>query len=209
MKSSNVGGSLVLAGLVAAMIAAPLSAAEEITQCDVLVSHPLDPDRITDGVSSVNVLHEEGIAACLAAVTRDPENPRLNFQLGRVYFYDGQTEKALSHLEQAADAGYRQAQFVLGYVLDSGLGGADKEPCRTEDLWLRAARSGRLAALVSYPHHVMRGGFNNCRVQTGDAEMMTFLEQAKARELDYYQTVLVDDLVEDLSARMAAIGEDE
>jgi hypothetical protein len=49
----------------------------------------------------------------------------------------------------------------------------------------------------------MRGRFSNCTVQVGDAEMMVFLEQAKARKLDYYQTVLVNDLIEDLSARMA------
>ena len=203
MNNPNVLGSFLLTGLVVSITPAPLSAEEEITRCDVLASHPLDPDRITDGVSSSNVFREEAIAACRAAVTRDPENPRLNYQLGRVYFYDGQVEKALPHLEQAAGAGYRQAQFVLGYLLDSGLGGVEKNICQTEDLWARAARSGRLAALVSYPHHVMRGRFSNCTVQVGDAEMMAFLEQAKARKLDYYQTVLVNDLIEDLGARMA------
>jgi len=192
-----------MAGLVALTIAAPLRADEEISRCDVLTSHPLDPDRITDGVSTSKVLIEEGIAACITAVNKDPENPRLNYQLGRVYFYDDQVDKAMPHLEQAATGGYRQAEFVLGYVLDTGLGGMEQDTCRTEELWSRAARSGRLAALVSYPHHVMRGRFSDCTVRIGDAEMMEFLEQARARKLDYYQTVLVDDLIEDLNARMA------
>ena len=193
----------MVAGLVALTIATPLRADEEISRCDVLTSHPLDPDRITDGVSTSKVLIEEGIAACITAVNKDPENPRLNYQLGRVYFYDDQVDKAMPHLEQAATGGYRQAEFVLGYVLDTGLGGMEQDTCRTEELWSRAARSGRLAALVSYPHHVMRGRFSTCTVRISDAEMMEFLEQAKARKLDYYQTVLVDDLIEDLNARMA------
>ena len=177
--------------------------ADEITQCDVLVSHPLDPDKVTTGVSSSKVDHPAGIAACTAAVAADPDSARAHYQLGRVYFYDGQADKAMPHLEIAAAAGYRQAMFVLGYILDSGLGGGETDTCRTEDLWARAARAGRLAAQVSYPHHVLRGRFSGCNVQVDNVEMMQFLEQARARKLDYYQGVLVADLVEDLTARMA------
>jgi hypothetical protein len=183
------------------VVAAP-GAAEEITRCDELVSHPLDPDRVTTGVSTSDVPSDDGIAACLAAVAADPDNPRLHYQLGRVYYYDGQTDEAIPHLEAAAGAGYRQAEFVLGYLYDGGLNGARDDVCRTEELWLSSARHGRLAAMVSYPHHVVRGRFDGCDIQADDKEMMSFLEQAKARKLDYYQTVLVDDLLEDLTARM-------
>jgi len=48
----------------------------------------------------------------------------------------------------------------------------------------------------------MRGRFSSCILQVENAEMMEFLPQAKARELDYCQTVLVDDLIEDLNARI-------
>jgi len=203
MRNLESWGASLVAALALVIVAAPVCAEDEITRCDVLVSHPLDPDRITDGVPTRDVPREQGIAACMDAVAADPGNPRLNYQLGRVYYYDDQVEKALPYLEQAADAGYRQAEFVLGYVLDGGLRGVEKDVCRTEDLWSRAARGGRLAALVSYPHHVIRGRFSGCTVHVGNAEMMVFLEQAKARKLDYYQTVLVDDLIEDLNARMA------
>jgi len=178
-------------------------ASDEITRCDELVSHPLDPDRVTTGVSPSDVTSDEGIAACLAAVADDPDNPRLHYQLGRVYYYDGQTDEAIPHLETAAAAGYRQAEFVLGYLYDGGRNGAMDDVCQTEELWLNSARHGRLAAMVSYPHHVARGRFDDCEIQADLQEMMSFLEQAKARKLDYYQTVLVNDLVEDLQRRMS------
>ncbi len=186
-------------GLAVWLLAGP-AGAQYIHRCDVLVSHPLDPDRVIAGVPTSQVDHPAGIAACTAAVEVEPDNPRFHYQLGRVYFYDQQAEKAMPHLEKAAAAGHRQAMFVLGYILDSGEGGVDRDVCRTEDLWARAARAGRLAALVSYPHHAARGRFDDCRIQVSKAEMMGFLEQAGERRLDYYQRVLLDDVKEDLQA---------
>ena len=164
------------------LIAAGAATAETITRCDELVSHPLDPDRVTTGVSSSAVPAADGIAACREAVASDPDNPRLNYQLGRVLYYDGQTDKAIPHLEQAAAAGYRQAEFVLGYVYDGGRNGAEDNVCRTEALWLSSARHGRLAALVSYPHHVVRGRFDDCEIQADELEMMNFLEQGEGAQ---------------------------
>ena len=172
--------------------------ADEVTRCDLLAAHPLDPDRITEGVGSSAMDFDQAIAACTAAVSEDPENPRLNYQLGRVYFYDGQTDESMPHLELAAAAGYRQAQFVLGYVYDTGLGGVQIDACKAEALWVLSARAGRLAAMMTYPHHVMRGRFAECEIQATTDEMSDFLARAGERDLDYYQGVLHADLVEDL-----------
>jgi len=188
--------SLALLGL----FATTLGQAHELTECDRLVAHPLDPERITTGVPTSAVKHPEGIAACLAAVADDPDNPRLNYQLARVYYYDDQADKSMPYLEMAAAAGYRQAQFVLGFILS--ITPAEDEQanrCRIEDLWLRSARAGRLAALVSYPHHVVRGEFKGCKLQADKAEMLGFLERTKKRKLSYYQQVLVGDLIEDVT----------
>ena len=180
--------------------AATLGQAHELTECDRLVAHPLDPERITTGVPTSEVKHPEGIAACLSAVADDPDNPRLNYQLSRVYYYDDQADKAMPYLEKAAAAGYRQAQFVLGYILSiTPAKDAQANRCRVEDLWLRSARAGRLAAMVSYPHHVVRGKFEGCKIQADKAEMLGFLERSKRRKLSYYQGVLVADLIEDVS----------
>jgi TPR repeat protein len=197
--------SLSIVTLLAAGIAwLPMVNADEITECDRLVSHPLDPDRITDGVYSSAVDHAAGIAACEAAVENDPGNARLRYQLGRVLFYNGQEPKAMPHVEFAAGAGYRQAQFVLGYILEGGRGGADQDMCRAADLWLKSARAGRLAALISYPHHVARGHFDNCDIDASNDEMRNFLKQAGQRKLDYYQTVLLGDVEADLAAYLEA-----
>lgn len=188
-----------LVGIFSLLVISPLLA-EDVNECDRLVSHPLDPDRVTDGVSTADVDHPKGIAACLSALKDDPENPRFNYQLGRVYFYDGKPNNAMPHLEAAAAAGYRQAQFVLGYIHDTGSQGVTVDRCKTESLWAAAAKAGRLAAMVSYPHHVLRGRFSECDVSVSHEEMMGFLDKAKERRLDYYQNMLVNDLVTDLQA---------
>lgn len=179
----------------------PVEAAGEVTECDVLVSHPSDPDRVTEGVSSSAVNHEKGIAACKAAVEKDSANPRLNYQLARVLFYDGETNAAIPYLEKAATGDYRQAQFVLGYILADGINGVKQDLCRTEQLWSKSARNGRLAAQISYPHHVIRGRFESCEIHVTAVEMADFLAQAKTRRLDYYQQILVDDIAADLEKR--------
>lgn len=203
MKNEWVGRAVITALVLCGVAAGVVSAAEEITECDRLVSHPLDPDRVTTGVPSSEVDGPAGIAACEAAVKADPDSARAHYQLGRVYFYEGRADKAMPHLEVAAAANHRQAMFVLGYILDTGLGGVEMDSCRTEELWARSARAGRLAALVSYPHHVVRGRFDDCTLHASQTEMMGFLEQAKASELDYYQGVLVADVIEDLTAYTA------
>ncbi|MBT8443657.1 MAG: hypothetical protein KJO13_02860 [Gammaproteobacteria bacterium] len=190
--------------MVCGCLAGAASASEEKTECDRLVSHPRDPDRVTTGVPTSEVDVPAGIAACEAAVKADPDSARAHYQLGRVYFYDGQVDEAMPHLEIAAAASHRQTMFVLGYILDTGLSGVDPDTCRTEDLWARAARAGRLAALVTYPHHVVRGRFDDCTVQVSNDEMMGFLEQAVTFDLDYYQRVLVADVMEDLVAYTAS-----
>lgn len=180
-----------------------LPSAAQVTECDGLASHPRDPDRVTTGVPTADVDIAAGIVACEAAVEADPDSARAHYQLGRVYFYADQADKAMPHLEIAAAANHRQTTFVLGYILDNGLKGVEKDTCRAEQLWARSARAGRLAALVSYPHHVVRGRFDDCTLQVSDAEMMDFLEQARTFELDYYQGVLVADVTEDLAAYIA------
>ncbi len=176
----------------------PAKAASEVTECDVLVSHPSDPDRVTEGVSSAAVDHELGIAACKTAVANDSANPRLNYLLARVLFYDEKADAAIPYLEKAAAGDYRQAQFVLGYILADGRGGVEADICRVEMLWSESARNGRLAALISYPHHFVRGRFDACEMHVPPSEMEDFLTQAEERQLDYYQRVLVGDVRADL-----------
>jgi hypothetical protein len=163
-----------------------------ITECDALVSHPEDPDRIAPGVS--DVLLVAGRAACEAAVAEDPENRRLRYQLGRVLFYSASTTESLPHLEFAAEAGSKQAQFVLGYIIDGALQGITRDGCKVEDLWVRSARQGRFAARVSYPRNVALGKFDGCDIQANSSEIQSFIEAARSQADGYYQGLLVEEV---------------
>ncbi|MDX2144820.1 MAG: hypothetical protein SFV19_15805 [Rhodospirillaceae bacterium] len=195
--------SILLAGATMLALSTTALAAEEITECDRLAAHGSDPERIAPAVSESGMNKAAAQAACEAAVAKDPNNRRLRYQLGRAYFYDGKFDKGMPHLEFAASAGSQQAQFVLGYIIDTGQGGQTKEPCKVEDLWVKSARQGRFAAQTSYPHHVMRGLFKGCTQQASTEEMQGFLDAAKKQADDYYQRLLVSMLQEELTAYKA------
>lgn len=176
------------------------SDAEAVTDCDRLASHGSDPERVAPGVSQSGMRKAAAIAACLADTDMQPENRRLRYLLGRAYFYSGRTEDAMPHVTYAAEAGHRQAQFVLGYIYDGGLQGVTQDRCKAEALWLRSARQGRFAALVSYPHHVVRGLFDACDIQASNEEMAGFLETAKGMASDYYRRMWTADVTADFAA---------
>jgi TPR repeat protein len=183
---------LTIFALTVAVTGSAWADGHEITECDHLVSHGEDPDRVAPGVS--DVLLVAGEAACREAVKNDPDNVRLRYQLARVLFYAQKTEESMPHLNYAADAGSEQAQFVLGYITDEGLQGVKKDPCRVEDLWVRSARQGRFAARVSYPRHVANGKFKGCDIQASSSEIMSFIDAARGQADGYYQQLLVEEV---------------
>lgn len=70
-----------------------------VTAGDWLAAHPEGPDRVAPGVETRDVDLPGAIAACTAdadkAAPGSPDYARLQYQLGRAYFYDQQTERAL------------------------------------------------------------------------------------------------------------------
>ena len=180
---------------------------EAVTECDRLASHGSDPERVAPGVSQSDMRKAAAIAACLADTEMQPENRRLRYLLGRAYFYSGRAADAMPHLIFAAEAGHRQAQFVLGYIYDGGLQGVEQDRCKAESLWLRSARQGRFAALVSYPHHVVRGLFDGCAVSASADEMARFLETAKGMASDYYRRMWTADVTADFAAYRERTGQ--
>ncbi|NKB43664.1 MAG: hypothetical protein GKS03_05235 [Alphaproteobacteria bacterium] len=181
--------SLVTALFALALSGPAVAEGDFITECDALASHPEDPDRIAPGVDDVLLL--AGRAACEAAVAEDPENRRLRYQLGRVLFYAGDTSESMPHLEFAAESGSKQAQFVLGYIIDEALQGLKRDACKVEDLWVRSARQGRFAARVSYPRNVALGKFDGCEIQANSSEIGSFIDAAREQADGYYQGLLV------------------
>ena len=177
---------------------------QEVTECDRLAAHPEDPYRVAPGRTQAQVLEvaDAAIAACERAVQQDPGNPRLHYQLARVYGYSGQGEKSLPHRQAAVAGDYPQALFVVGYLYLTGLNKNPQDVCRAGELIRKSAQQGRLAGQVGFVRYALQGLFDDCPVRRESAEMLEFL--AAAREQiggNYYQRLLVEVLEEQVRAR--------
>lgn len=176
---------------------------QKATGCDVLASHPDDPYKVAAGVKQSAVDLPTAIGACEAAVARDPQNPRLNYQLGRVYGYSGQGEKATPYRELALAADYPQALFVYGYLHLLGENKAAKDPCRAGDLLRRSAQYGRIAGQIGFPFWSLKGEFKGCAVKQDYAEMLQFLNAADEQTGDFYQETAIELLRGEINALTA------
>jgi hypothetical protein len=188
--------------VLSALLAAP--ATDAATECDKLASNPEDPDRVAPGVPRDKVDLPAAIAACEREVARQPADTRSRYQLARVLFYAGQTERGVREMRAAADAGNRQAQFVYGALISNRRDNAPKDMCLVEQYWLKSARAGRQAARVSYVRHALKGRFDGCRIQASKEEMSQFLSSAAAEAHDYYERLLIEDLTERLASSGAS-----
>lgn len=172
---------------------------QAVTDCDNLAAHARDPGHVGSPVTSATMDKEAAIAACLEAVSADPDNPRLNYQLARAYGYSGRGEEAMPYRLRSLEADYPQSTFVIGYIKMLGQT-IDPDTCGAFKLWTRSARYRRLAALVSLPYHYLRGDFDSCDVEISDAELRTYLEEAKRLSGDYYVGLLVEELLAKLDS---------
>ncbi len=214
MSSRIAAGSmatLVLASLCATAGAGERSApsydatrfSREPTACDLLAAHPDDPQRVAPGRERADIARDYpgAIAACESAVARDPENPRLRYQLARVLGYSGQGKLAMPHREKAIAGRYPQALFVNGFLYLTGQNENPKDPCKAGELMRESAIEGRLAGLLGFPRYALLGTFAGCAVKQDRAEMLGFLDAARQQVAgDFYRTMLVDLLRDDLQA---------
>ena len=168
----------------------------EATDCDRLAGHPNDPERVGEGVERPAIDLDAAIDACAKAVGEDPDNPRLNYQLARVYGYSDRHEEGDPYRNKALAAGYPQSLFVVGYIRLEGWDGRGKDACYGGALIRRSALAGRYAGLVGFPHYALDGRFDDCPSYpvVDRAEMKGFLEQAETRGGDFYQRLLVANL---------------
>ncbi len=176
---------------------------QTVTLCEQLAAHGRDPGHVGVAVSSATMDKPAAIEACLDAVSNDPDNPRLNYQLGRAYGYSGQGERAMPYRLKALEADYPQSLFVIGYLYALGRT-IESDICQTYVLWQRAAHYRRLAALVALPRHSLRGEFASCGPAIPPADLRAYLEEAKRHSSDYYVGMLVDDLLLQVDERYAA-----
>ena len=173
---------------------------QDVTECDRLASHGRDPGHVAAAVSSGGMDKPAAIAACQRAVAADPNNPRLNYQLGRAYGCSGRGEEAMPYRLKALEADYPQSLFVIGYLYSIGRT-IEPDICKTYELWKRAARYRRLAALVALPRQGLRGDFESCGPAISPGDLRAYLNEAKAQSNDYYVGMLVDDLLAEVEER--------
>ena len=203
MKATCVAvcGLLLAAGALAETLQwDPSTYSQEVTPCDVEASHGDDPYSVAPGVSQQGMDFDAAIAACEAAVAADPGNPRLRYQLARVYGYSGQGEKAYPHREAAIAADYPQALFVNGYLHFLGINKARKDVCRAGSLFRRSAQYGRLAGQVGFTRYALDGVFEGCDVTIDPGELMGFLRAAEAANTGYYESMLIGMLKKEVNA---------
>lgn len=175
---------------------------QEITPCDLAATHPLDPNRVAPGVSQAEMNFPGAIAACEAAVAADPENPRLQYLLARVYTYSGQTERGWPHMEVAVAAEYPQALFVSGYMQHLGLSPAGTDDTCTAGRRIRlSAEYGRLAGRIGFVRYALDGGFDKCEGLVEAAQLRDFLAAAAEATGDYYQTILIGMLQKEVEGK--------
>ena len=173
---------------------------QEVTPCDIEAAHGDDPYSVAPGVSQQGMDYASAIAACEAGVAADPGNPRLRYQLARVYGYSGQGEKAYPHREAAIAADYPQALFVNGYLHFLGINKARKDICRAGSLFRRSAQYGRLAGQVGFTRYALDGAFEGCAVTIDPRELMAFLRAAEESNSGYYESMLIRMLKKEVSA---------
>lgn len=198
--------SALSAGAIAASADVPLASiavyqpsdwSRNVTPCDRLAAHPDDPEAVAPGLSRAEIDTEAALKACHEAVASDPHNPRLNYQLARVFGYAGRHEEGQSFRDSALKAGYPQSLFVIGYIRLENWDGRGADPCYGGELIRRSAEAGRFAGLVGFAHYALMGRFEGCPAdmpRIDSKEMLGFLAAARDETTDFYRLALIDQL---------------
>ena len=176
------------------------SYSQEVTPCDLVATHGSDPNAAAPGASGSEMDFPRAIAACEAAVAVDSGNPRLRYQLARVYTYAGEPEKGKPHMDAAVAAEYPQALFVEGYMQYLGIQKRSGDSCKAAKLLRRSAQYGRLAAQIGYAGYALDGGFDECGEAVEPEEIRSFLASAAGATDNYYRSMLIGMLQEEVDA---------
>ena len=156
----------------AGLLLGSASLAAAVTECDRLAGHKLDPDSVVAGISRSGMDMQAAEKACREAVAAYPAHARSNYQLGRVLYYSGRGKESLPYLEVAADAGYPQAIFVLGFVKTLDGDGIPVDYCGAADLWLKSAALDHPWTGVYLPWEYLQGNFADCDIELSNADLL-------------------------------------
>ena len=121
--------------------------ADRIAKCDQLAAHPDDSYRTAEGVHTLRLDVAKARAVCEEAVEDEPTNPRIKFQLGRVYRAQDLFEQAADLLESAVQDGYPAAEFELAEMLEKEQ--VSRPELSPGKLYLSAAEDNHVPAMTA------------------------------------------------------------
>jgi TPR repeat protein len=114
---------------------------DTVAKCNELAADPDDATRLFGIGVKLRFLKQQArpaISACQSAVSTDPTDVGLEYQLGRAVFAGGEDySKALNLVLNAADKGHTAAMVLLGWMYGNGEGVVRDEAAAVR--WLRRA----------------------------------------------------------------------
>ena len=93
-----------------------------IHECDRLAAHPNDINKVTPGISWIQLEPKLALMACKSAVQEYPEVIRFTYQYARTLHKAGDFEQAVIHYRSVAEKGYARAQAALVEMYLNGKG---------------------------------------------------------------------------------------
>lgn len=162
-------------------------------ECDRMSASKYDRTRL-----ALPIVHEaidvpRAIAVCEADLARLPGDPRVLFQLGRLYGYAGDKAKTLAARRASAAAGNGNAIFLLGY-LDFAAATDDAGRCAAATQMKLAADRGNYSAQLTYPSYLIEGKLDACADRATLAEAAAWVAAARPAVDGFFETRLADQL---------------
>jgi TPR repeat protein len=114
-----------------------------------------------------------------------------------VLFYQKKATEAVQHLERASTIGYRQAIFVLGYVLSQGEAVA-RDDCRAAQLWQQSIGLNHPWTAYYLVQLYLDGRFKTCKLELSRAD----IERYSAFASDTISVAASEGRVEALAQRV-------
>ena len=175
------------------------SSRTEVTACDRLTASRYDRTRLAPPVARDAMDVPAAIAQCEADLVRFPNDPRINFQLGRIYGYAGDKAKTLERRQAAAAAGNHNAIFLLGY-LDWVAARDDTAKCvAARDMKLAADR-GNYSAQMTYASYYLENKLKMCPDSATRSEINAYVAAARPAADGFFEIRLADHLAAELAA---------
>ena len=126
------------------------------TACDEEAADPVDPDKLSPGVSESSIDIRRALRACAFNLAKDPENPRLLFQFARVLDIARRHDWANAYYDRAVDLSYSAAMVNRGFNARMGRG-QEVDQSLAVTLYRRAASVGNPRARTNLGSAYLKG----------------------------------------------------